>query len=287
MIYFLTVNYYSTSLIAKLITSIQNESKALSKVVIVNNSADDFSIRSLQSESVAILEAGKNLGFGSACNLGLQWIYAQNQAAIIWIINPDTYFLEDVQEKVNCFFATYPEVSILGTIIYTPDDNIWFAGGHFRRATGAILPQDILSHSDTAYIQCEWVSGCSFILNCNNFTQCPQFNPVYFLYYEDFDFCQTYAQRGHIVAVTKLFRVIHQPSSITNQNVFNKIKYSTYSYLITLEKYSNRFILFLRLTRLIFYAFVLVIVKPKVAFGKIYGTLLYLRHLLSFCKIPY
>ncbi|AFZ32609.1 glycosyl transferase [Gloeocapsa sp. PCC 7428] len=287
MIYFLTVNYYSTSLITKLIASIQNDSNTFSKIVIVNNSVDDLSIQSLQSQAVTILEPGRNLGFGNACNLGLQWIYSQNQNAIVWIINPDAYFIENTQEKVNCFFVTYPEVSILGTVIYTPSNKIWFAGGCFRRTTGTISTQDILSNSDSAYVQCDWVSGCSLILNCNNFSECPQFDPRYFLYYEDFEFCLRYAQQGHIVAVTKLFQVIHQPSSITNKNIFNKIKYSTYSYLITLEKYTNRFILFLRLMRLIFYAFILIFVKPQVAFGKIYGTILYLKYLLSFCKIPY
>jgi N-acetylglucosaminyl-diphospho-decaprenol L-rhamnosyltransferase len=287
VIYFLTVNYYSTSLITKLIASIPNNSNTLSKVVIVNNSVDDIAILSLQSQDITILEPGGNIGFGKACNLGLQWIYSQNQNAIVWIINPDAYFMENIQEKANCFFATYPEVSILGTIIYTPNNDIWFAGGCFRRATGTISTQDILSNSDAAYVQCDWVSGCSLILNCNNFSECPQFDSRYFLYYEDFELCQRYAQQGHIVAVTKLFQVIHQPSSITNKNIFNKIKYSTYSYLITIEKYTNRFTLFLRLMRLIFYAFILIFVKPQVAFGKIYGTILYLRYLLSFCKIPY
>lgn len=103
MIYFLTVNYYSTNLVTQLINSIQASKNISHKIVIVNNSPEDNSIHLLSSESVLIIEAGSNLGFGSACNLGLNWIYAQDNQAIIWLINPDTYIVEPVLDKVDLF----------------------------------------------------------------------------------------------------------------------------------------------------------------------------------------
>ena len=277
MIYFLTVNYYSTNLVTKLISSIQANRDIPHKTVIINNSPDDGSIHLLKTESVFILEAGINLGYGSACNLGLNWIYTQDPQAIVWIVNPDAYLLKTSVEKVSLFFEAYPELSIVGTIVYTPSAKVWFAGGCFIGKTGTILAQDLLTNSDTAYISCDWVSGCSLLINLRNFRDCPKFDPAYFLYYEDFDFCRRYASLGHLIVVTKQLSVIHQPSAITNKNMFSKIKYSTYSYLLTIEKYTNNLILLLRLTRLISYALILLLVKPKVAFGKLYGVLLYLR----------
>jgi GT2 family glycosyltransferase len=278
VIYFLTVNYYSTNLVTKLISSIQASKNISYKIVIINNSPDDFCIHALKSESIVILEAGSNLGFGSACNLGLSWIYAQNSQAIVWLINPDAYIVESSLDKVNPFFEAYPELSILGTIVYTtPNDKVWFAGGRFIPLTGTILAHDLLTNSDTTYISCDWVSGCSLLINLHNFRECPKFDSAYFLYYEDFDFCRRYAKQGHLIAVTKQLSVIHDPSAITNRNTFRKIKHSTYSYLLTLEKYTSRLVLLIRLTRLIAYALILILVKPKVAFGKLYGVLLYLR----------
>jgi len=284
VIYFLTVNYYSTNLVTKLISSIQASKNISYKIVIINNSPDDFCIHALKSESIVILEAGSNLGFGSACNLGLSWIYAQNTQAIVWLINPDAYIVESSLDKVNPFFEVYPELSILGTIVYTPNDKVWFAGGRFIPLTGTILAHDLLTNSDTAYICCDWVSGCSLLINLQNFRDCPKFDSAYFLYYEDFDFCKRYADQGHLIAVTKQLSVIHKPSAITNRNTFRKIKHSTYSYLLTLEKYTNTLVLLIRLTRLIAYALILILVKPKVAFGKLYGVLLYLRRSLLSCS---
>ena len=285
MIYFLTVNYYSTKLISKLINSLPVEENIDYKTIIINNSPDDNFIRELNNESVQVLHPGYNMGFGRACNYGMKWIYSQDSQAVVWIINPDAYLSNNSLEKVNRFFHSYPEISILGTIIHTPKDEIWFAGGSFIPKTGTIKTQDLLTNTEAPYIVCDWVSGCSLIVNLGNFYDCPQFDDAYFLYYEDFDFCRRYANQGYLIAVTKDFGVLHQPSSITNRYVSRKIRHSTYSYLLTLERYTNEFILITRLIRLFVYALVLIFIRPKVAFGKFYGLLMYGKQVTHRTKV--
>ncbi|YAF97649.1 MAG: glycosyltransferase [Nodularia sp. CChRGM 3473] len=281
MIYFLTVNYYSTHLLTKLINSLPANQDIAYKVLVINNSPEDTDINQIQSEYVQIIHAEKNIGFGNACNLGIQYIFNQDKQAIIWIINPDAYLLKNFLAEVNIFFNSHSELSILGTIIYTPKGEVWFAGGRFIPRTGAILHEDLLTHIDKSYVTCDWVSGCSLIINLRKFSAAPLFDTAYFLYYEDFDFCRRYALQGHLIAVTKHFNVIHQPSSITNRNVYLKIKYSTYSYLITLEKYTNLAVQTIRFTRLIVYAIILIAAKPQVSLGKLDGVLMYLRRCLT------
>jgi GT2 family glycosyltransferase len=271
VIYFLIVNYYSTNLVLELINSIRKTNYVDYKVIIINNSPDDNSIDLLKTESVLIFDAETNLGFGCACNLGLKWIYIQDPQAYVWIINPDAYFIENNLEKVNPFFKLHPEISILGTLIYTPTGEVWFAGGRFIPKTGAIITQKKLTKMDVDFVNCDWVSGCSLIVNLNSFTECPHFDTAYFLYYEDVDFCLRYANQGHIVAINNTFSVLHQPSSITNRNVFSKIRNSTYSYLLTMNKYTNKFIFSVRLTSQILKAILGLILKPQAALGKIYG----------------
>ncbi|MEL7242335.1 MAG: glycosyltransferase family 2 protein [Cyanobacteria bacterium J06643_5] len=285
MIYFLTVNYYSKELIAKLIRSLPVDENVECKTLIVNNSPDDYSIRELKSKSVQVLDAGYNMGFGRACNYGMKWIYSHDSQAVVWLINPDAYLSNNSLEKVNLFFQLYPEISILGTIIHTPKDEIWFAGGSFIPKTGTIKTQDLLTNTESPYIVCDWVSGCSLIVNLRNFYDCPQFDDAYFLYYEDFDFCRRYASQGYLIAVTKDFGVLHQPSSITNRHASQKIRHSTYSYLLTLERYTNEFILITRLVRLFVYALILIFIRPKIAFGKFYGLLMYGKQVTHRIKV--
>ena len=285
MIYFLIVNYYSTNLVRKLINSIPTGLNVEYRIIIVNNSPEDYSIEELSSQSVFILNNQNNLGFGRGCNRGLQWIYQRDSHATVWIINPDTYFEEISLEKVKQFFCLHPEVSILGTIIHTPTEKIWFAGGSFLSKNGSISTPDLLTNTNLDYVICDWVSGCSLIVNLGNFSVCPQFDDAYFLYYEDFDFCRRYANQGYLIAVTKDFGLLHQPSSITNRYVYHKVKHSTYSYLLTLERYTNNFIFTIRLMRLFLYAFILIFIKPKVAFGKFIGLLMYGRQFTKRTKM--
>ena len=220
MIYFITVNYYSTELISQLIRSFPKISQIPYRLLIVNNSPKDMTINQLKSDSVLIIESLTNLGFGSACNLGLNWVYSQDPYGIVWMINPDAHLLKNSVEKVMDFCNEHPKISIAGTIIYTEGDTIWFAGGIFIPKTGDIISKEYLDTSpDTKYIESEWVSGCSLIVNLKNFQSCPEFDPIYFLYYEDFDFCKRYANQGHLVVVASQISIVHQPSSITNKNI--------------------------------------------------------------------
>jgi N-acetylglucosaminyl-diphospho-decaprenol L-rhamnosyltransferase len=273
VIYFVTVNYYSTLLLTKLLESLPNNNFP-HKILIINNSPDDQSINHLASETVLIIDAGCNLGFGSACNLGIKWIYTQDREAIIWLINPDAYFDKNAIISINSFFDSYPQISILGTMIRTPTNKIWFAGGRFLPSVGSITIDDRFTNRDD-YATCDWVSGCSLIINLRNFNECPLFDSNYFLYYEDFDFCRRYAEKGHTVAVTKLITVVHEPSSITNNYVTHKSRHSTYSYLLTLDRYTNKFIFIIRLLRLLTNTLILIIFKPQVAFGKLRGIHLF------------
>ncbi|MFN6538997.1 MAG: glycosyltransferase [Nostoc sp. EkiNYC01] len=270
MIYFLTVNYYSTNLISKLINSIHTTSNVDYKIIIINNSPDDRSINNLKTESVLVIDAGTNLGFGCACNLGLEWIYIQDPQAYVWLINPDAYLIENTLDKVQPFFELHPEISILGTLIHTPTGEVWFAGGRFIPKTGAIITEKKLTNIDADYVKCNWISGCSLIINLNNFTECPHFDSAYFLYYEDVDFCLRYASQGQIVAINN-FSVLHEASSITNRNVFRKIRNSTYSYLLTIDKYTNKFIFNIRLIFQIFKAMLGIMLNPQAALGKFCG----------------
>jgi N-acetylglucosaminyl-diphospho-decaprenol L-rhamnosyltransferase len=280
VIYFITVNYNSAQLVQKLINSITAHTNQLYKILIVNNSPEDQAIQKLSSLTTLVLEPGENLGFGRACNLGLKWVYERDSQAIAWLINPDAYLLPNTLEKAEKFFTRYPHLGIVGTTVYEPNGKLWFAGGEYSPRTGAITSHNLFTEQpESDYKNCDWVTGCSLLINLHNFSSCPYFDPTYFLYYEDFDFCRRYANQGCLVVVTDQFSVIHQPSSITNKNSFIKLKHSTFSYLITLQRYANIQALALRFLRLISYALVLLLVKPQVAFGKLAGVILYFKWL--------
>ncbi|MGL6342418.1 MAG: glycosyltransferase [Waterburya sp.] len=275
-LYFLTVNYNSSGLISRLLQSLPKQSQDNYQVLIVNNSYNDQEIFKLQNDYIKVIESGKNLGFGQACNLGLNWIKRQNSQAIIWLINPDTYFVEHTLTTAIDFFKQYSHISILGTIVYNSEGKITSAGGTFTPELAAFntiysLPKDLTQD----YVYTDWVSGCSLLINLANFTEIPQFDSRYFLYYEDLDFCLRYKQQGHQIAVTHLLKIIHDTSSITNRNIFLKYRHITNSYLIHIEKYGNLSIFILTNIRMFLNTVRLLLIKPQQGLGKLVGLYQY------------
>ncbi|HEY9864498.1 MAG TPA: glycosyltransferase, partial [Candidatus Obscuribacterales bacterium] len=215
MIYWITVNYYSTELIQRLINSIVETCHGASpqginyQIIIINNSLDDLSIHRLKSPSISVFDTPENIGFGRACNIGLTWVYQQDSQAIVWLINPDAYLSKNALSPTIELFKDYPELSILGTVIYNHKGELEFTEGQFNPKIGIIQVSNQLSETlrNQTYQLTAWVSGCSILINLKNFRECPQFDPNYFLYYEDFDFCLRYRNQGHQIGITAQIQV--------------------------------------------------------------------------------
>ncbi|MEM7595114.1 MAG: glycosyltransferase family 2 protein [Cyanobacteria bacterium P01_A01_bin.83] len=280
---FVIVNYNSSNLISRLLNTLDNKEEQKYHVLIVNNSPEEQELLTLKSDTVSIIQAEKNLGFGQACNLGLSWIYQHDNQAIAWLINPDTYFNSDTTDnKISnidsaiAFFKDHPQISILGTTVYNSQGKLTDAGGSFNFDTAALsvvtsLPENIKDD----YLKTDWVSGCSLLINLANFDQCPNFDPRYFLYYEDLDFCLRYGQQGHQIAVTNLIKVMHDTSSITNRNLKWKYQHVTHSYLIHIEKYGSLSIFIMTNIRMSLNTLRLMLFKPQQGMGKLIGMINY------------
>ena len=289
-LYFLTVNYNSSSLVARSIASLPKNSDDKYHVVIVNNSPEDKNIFKLENKRIKIIAAEQNLGFGRACNLGLEWIYRQNSQAIVWLINPDAYFNSEAVEAeiptnlamsptsfAIAFFQNYPQISILGTTVYNSEGKTTAAGGTFTSGTAALAVIDSLPKIKQDYFKTDWVSGCSLLINLANFDRCPNFDPRYFLYYEDLDFCLRYGQQGHQIAITPLLKVFHDISSITDRNLLQKYRHITKSYLIHVEKHGDLTTFIWTNIRLSLNTVRLLLFKPQQGLGKAIGIYEYWR----------
>ena len=275
-LYFLTVNYNSSNLITRLIRSLPQKTDY--QMIIVNNSAADQDLYQLKHGFTTIIESEGNIGFGKACNLGLNWIYKQDNQAIVWLINPDAYFKQDFVAKAIAFFHNHSQVSLLGTAVYNSEGEITSAGGEFIYGKAALstitsFPLD----SDQDYFATAWVSGCSLLINLANFRECPLFCDRYFLYYEDLDFCLRYGQQGYQIAVTPLIKVFHDTSSISDRNIIWKYQHITHSYLIHVEKYGTTAVFWLTNIRMILNTARLLLVRPQEGWGKLVGWFNYWR----------
>lgn len=281
MIYFLSINYYSTELLRQLLQSISVLSFPTPyRFIIVNNSPNDSLVYVLEKEfeHVSILDAPGNLGFGGGCNLGLIYVYQQNPRAWVWLINPDATLVKGAMTYIRSCFRHCPDLSILGTRIRSGEQDIWFAQGRFNRWTGSLkhrLPRVSMDEASidklVAVLSTQWVSGCSMILNLNQFSNCPEFDTNFFLDYEDADICERYAQQGHTIGVTKAVLVDHAVSSITGRNRRAKFRHATFSKLYFLYKHGSWLALGINLAYILLWSVKLLVFDLEIGIGRFQG----------------
>jgi N-acetylglucosaminyl-diphospho-decaprenol L-rhamnosyltransferase len=275
VIYFITINYYSTELIKRLITSIAAAAKEYS-ILIVNNSPDDTSINRLAKAypSIIVITAEKNLGFGAGCNLGIQYVYKLNPQAIIWLINPDTKIEKIAISYIKKCFNQDHSIAILGTRVRDLQGKIWFGFGTFNRWTGSLKHQLAGGESSDSLVNtlpCHWVSGCSMLLNLSQFKNCPSFDPNYFLYYEDADLCERYYKQGYRIAVTQAVLVTHTVSALSQRNPCTQFKHATFSKLYFLQQHGTALALYLNLLYMLVLVVLLFPKNRPVALGRWQG----------------
>lgn len=238
MLTLLIVNYYSTELIGSLLQSLAES--PIRQVVVVNNSPADPALHALTKTHaltmpLIVLQAPENLGFGRACNLGLNHIHQQDPTALVWMLNPDTQLHPGAAAYLLTCFQQHPTAAVVGTRIQTEAGAPWFSRGDFNPWVGSLPHTPPVDRSrpqaPPTLVPSRWVSGCSLVLNLGGFATCPQFDPGFFLYYEDNDLCERLYQAGYTLWVTEAILVTHAVSALTGRNPALKWNHATYGKL--------------------------------------------------------
>lgn len=185
MNFVIIVNYKMSDLIFNLITK-SSAGEASVKFVIFDNSNDiDKKLFLNNYLDVFFLDAGKNIGYGSAINKCKKYIKNnfQDEFGTVTVLNPDVilpdYFFKTFFEKVS------PKANeIWGGVTYDITNcELECYGGKslnwiLAKPRKATYGQDI-----------DYISGAFMHMSLDLFYFLDNFDDRYFLYWEDFDYC--------------------------------------------------------------------------------------------------
>jgi len=249
----LTVNYHCAALTGRLIDSCLRAGGRDLSVVVIDNSPNDPELEKLKqaNPAVTIIQSRKNIGYGAACNLGLEYIESEDRNAVVWILNPDARLLPDSITAVKQILSANPLIPILGTAICDFDGQAWFQEGSFNHWLGSFPDRShhrSEAHDGAAFKATTWVSGCSMILNLPALSRAPQFDVRLFLYYEDVDLCLRLGYQGHQVYVTKSTLAEHAISQTMADQPTLKFRHATFSKLYVLHRHASIIAVILNLT---------------------------------------
>jgi GT2 family glycosyltransferase len=224
------VNYRGAPDIAAAAASVLADSPGVELLVVDNSeSANETErLRTLLPPQARLIVASHNLGFGAACNLALQ----HSRAAAAWLVNPDVRVLPGCLQALVAALEADPRLAAVAPRQTLDLAQAWqlppatlptaidrwaraqalsslrsrrrFVGAAraqavrlWTAAAGDVVPQRALSGGAMLVRRACLAAGESL------------FDPRYFMYYEDSDFCLRLRRRGWRLAGVPAARAVH------------------------------------------------------------------------------
>ena len=219
---FIVVNYFTNQLVNDLIHSIfQNNDKSNLEVIVVDNTTDKESRFTSKIDTVKVHHTNKNIGFGSACNIGAKLATSHN----LVFINPDSLFFHpDSIRLLAESFESFSIETIFGgrilnqnkepvcnTFIFSNFIQIYYQNS-FRRALGISLPFVTNQHNAFKADRCtevDWISGAFLCIKKEFFQKLGGFDEGIFMYEEDAELCYRARQQNGKVVFIPNIKIVH------------------------------------------------------------------------------
>jgi len=169
------------------------------EIIVVDNHSEDDSVETLRGDhpDVTLIQAGTNLGFGAALNLG-----ASAAAGDYLVVSNSDILARPGFAKGLIKFYEANRAGILGIQLVKPDGSVQPSFGHFPTPLGVVLGEmgqlrhlrrrqfsvhAAVENADPRTQRVDWVTGAFMFFSADNFRKIGGFDEAFFLYYEDVD----------------------------------------------------------------------------------------------------
>lgn len=223
------VNYHSISEIQKFITSLKEVHSTIDyELIIPSNSPVTAGEMDLidSLHPVIWVHIRENIGYGRACNEGA----LRANGDYIFIVNPDTYFLNDLLPILSGELAENPEAAVAGPATFNVDGEWipsiknritfgWFltwilpllafifpkTGSHYRRTIHKTRKVAILN-------------GSALLFKASYFREVGGFSDNYFMFWEENDLCTRLRKAGKEILFVPEARLVHSGGHSVKRN---------------------------------------------------------------------
>ena len=221
----LIVHYNTPRLLRQTLKGIRLVNLALPyEIIVVDNNPESRLSSELKTEfsEVRWLTASSNLGFGQGMNLAMQEAAGQH----FLIFNPDIVLLPGAIEELVNFLETHQEVGLVAPQLLNPDRSLQYSCYQFMKPLTILsrrLPGfrswPLARREENEYLMMAWdhrstravdyVLGAVMLVRREAVKQVGGFDPTFFIYFEDQDWCRRFWQAGWQVIYHPLSTMIH------------------------------------------------------------------------------
>lgn len=221
----IVVSYNTRALTLKCLRSFFDETTGIDyEVRVVDNDSADGSADAIRAEfpNAALHASGENLGFGRATNLAAD----EARGEYLLLLNPDTEVLDGAVQKLLAFARSCPDKGIYGGRTILPDGTLdpgscfgritlWSAFCGFVGLTSLFRgrrlfdPESLGAWQRDSVRSVDIVAGCFMLIHRSVWEALGGFDPQFFMYGEEADFCLRARAAGYDPTFTPLATIIH------------------------------------------------------------------------------
>ncbi len=217
----LIVHYNTPGLLRQTLKGIRRAApQAAYEVIVVDNNPRIPVAGMLQREfpDVRVLVSGRNLGFGGGMNKAME----AAQGRYFFVFNPDIALFSGAVEALIAFMDAHADVGMVAPQLRHPDGSLQYSCYRFMdpavifyRRIPLLRNMPFAKRAVDEYVMAEWdhgqtrdvdyVLGAAMLVRREAVAAVGMFDPKYFVYFEDQDWCRRFWKAG--------WRVVYHPKA--------------------------------------------------------------------------
>lgn len=216
------------------------------KLILVDNGSTDGSKEKLEAEFPyhTLIANEKNLGYAGGNNTGIKYALKQN-ASYILILNNDTVVAPDFLDTFIEHEAQQTRESVLGAkvVSYYQRRQLDHLGGVWNSQTHNfdLIGKEAAVQDTTPFNKpLDYLTGCALFAKGSTFKKVGLFDPRYFLFWEEVDWCYRAKQMGVALRVCPNAILYHKGSASFDSGSPHKTYFWWRSRLLWLEKHTGK-----------------------------------------------
>ena len=195
------VTYNSADCITACLASVLAQTGVTFETIVVDNASRDGTLDKLKELDCQVVPSLENLGFGRGCNLG----FSRSRGRYIYLLNPDARLTKtDSLAELCRAMDGHSRWGMAGTRVLSADGTAEsppateYPGARHVRRDFSRLPGTIA-----------WIIGASVVVRRELYEKLGGFDPEFFLYSEETDFCLRLRELGFEIGLIDNVAVSH------------------------------------------------------------------------------
>lgn len=202
------VTYNAGEYIDRCLYSLSRSSLSIDIIVVDNASSDDTISRIQSFQDVNLIRLEANIGFGRANNIGIEEAL-RNNANLIILLNQDATVFSDTIEGLVTVAKEYPNYGVLSPLHLQGEGNAFDQSFASYFSANPDVVSDLYYERLKEVYDVTCVNAAAWIVRKDCFEKVGGFDPIFFMYGEDVDYCDRVIYHGFSIGIVTSSQVIH------------------------------------------------------------------------------